>query len=1276
MAHDNLKVYNGHVPIDGATNTLVIESFNRATVPIIVFNFDPNADKSIHGLSLGEFFLNPHHNREALIISITESEPGCNGALSSKDLNYHINVTHLKQSEYIKDYPTKYERIGSTLLQQIFDDYSIYAIEDFYNNLEKLLLQQARKIGVNDQSVLYFLEGFFYNTIFYESYYQQRSVQIDKFSSRTAYSVHLRFTNLIMEINIFNTLFVGGQANRDPNFTLPEAFEYRKLNFLYQYNESSGRVYICSNGTSYAAITKRQIYSQSSAYDPNLKSITRGKCGIDDQEDFAFKLLPEFYKTFFSVDGKLHEIVNAKRNWDLSTYLVDDLENVYELNTDLLSAAVMAQSIYSIREDYIEDKGKKMKRSAAAGQKSSNAKLSTTVNVKHVKPPVVKTAVQGLGKVSGLMSRTFLKSNLLPGIGLVLSAKDLFSAVENLRNGDTSASAIFDVTTAAIGLVLGVVDLILPGGGTTVKYILFAISSFLYATSNVKRAFQELERVSSVIEIGAWQKPFEFFSVLFTGSLSKNVQKAEKDKSWNDQMMINALQMMTLNQHVQGFITSAGCYENGQHGPCSTIYVDLVTPVPLISSQQMPSDPSIPTDFKYGFTKTCHIYGVDTFWIKEYMKGNLTIGILNTALDRNKWYNPTGDQTYICNNAFGIQRKHVNNKPNDITIYNLNGNSIIFASSSTNNVFQLSNGNFCRIEGGTKQNVFKFTSFFGRCTILGSYHSLNTLDISKMEYEFKTLLIGNETDAIFFNWFRLEIGRIYMKNMNNFVIKGGKDVRDLIIDCRQQVRGVEVMETSDCQEPLYNIVLANTDCVHDLHIESHGCVRINSRAVKKGHITYTFDGLNGDSEILLQHSPGLTHKIVMTSFDVHEFDLTIWNYTDHTTLVFSNDDKSLRIQILGATESVELSLGGGLQMGLENGLFRADLYFLQSKGQLWYKYRKVFSSMNFMINAYSHRDREAFVLENGLIRFGKKQLQFHAHVANGTEKIRCKAGYNLVVIEPLCEPLWKIFMKKLSWFNDIEIFVRSKIRKLTIDLTLVCDVMNQWYKYYSLSIESLVVGQNINLTVYAILETEIQTVKYKVGVIRLIDVMVDQKYQKVVIISTSDFTLVHDQKGNILTKPLTKIIDSVSPVMLIDPALIEQAQTFLFKGRTLTNYDLVLYQNTTLIITNLASDVFKTLTLSNASPYFYTVILKNFTDEKMRTIKLEFEDGMIFDLMKFNPKQAISYTDFIQKLHVFAQYIRKKTSIMNNHAAFENVAEKIMPVDTMGGLCLPMEATF
>uniref|UniRef100_A0A915IA59 Uncharacterized protein n=1 Tax=Romanomermis culicivorax TaxID=13658 RepID=A0A915IA59_ROMCU len=474
--------------------------------------------------------------------------------------------------------------------------------------------------------------------------------------------------------------------------------------------------------------------------------------------------------------------------------------------------------------------------------------------------------------------------------------------------------------------------------------------------------------------------------------------------------------------------------------------------------------------------------------------------------------------TFFCTDAFGISRQNANRSPEDITQYWLHGNSTVYASSDTINVFQLSGGEKCTIFGGQKANTFVLASEFKQGVIEGSELEMDVLILAFTLRGTQPRFILGKGDVVSAKRIKTTVSEVIIKYIDKIIIGSEVEYDDVHIFCDLKT----VVVTGNKKIPT-KILLTGEDCRYDLTLMLREYVNVTSIA-KYGKINYKFDSL------------------------------TVFH-------IGSEDQQSV--------------------------------------------------------------------------------------------KIKCNSGYNAVLVSPT-NLTATITEDESEWFKLVNVEVEQDTEALTVDLTLVTDTFDQLNELYYLHIDSSVNNSSILLDVHVTIQNDEKTTSYKIGSIDLHGIMIDDKYKKVKVSAKSDFIFEADDNYKTWRLiPSPRVISPFSPIVVLDPFVVEKNQTILFDSRVMNNYDVVELDDSTLLITNMASDMIKSLILTAQSVPLLTIIIEDYKSERMRDVRLKFEQDVEIDLINLDGRRIISYDVFQMKINLMSERINEEGLILRHDRRFQ-----------------------
>uniref|UniRef100_A0A915HPZ3 Uncharacterized protein n=1 Tax=Romanomermis culicivorax TaxID=13658 RepID=A0A915HPZ3_ROMCU len=202
--------------------------------------------------------------------------------------------------------------------------------------------------------------------------------------------------------------------------------------------------------------------------------------------------------------------------------------------------------------------------------------------------------------------------------------------------------------------------------------------------------------------------------------------------------------------------------------------------------------------------------------------------------------------------------------------------------------------------------------------------------------------------------------------------------------------------------------------------------------------------------------------------------------------------------------------------------------------------------------------------------------------------------------------------------------------------------------------------ENNNLVIKVILitpkDSDGQVSKRLIGNIVLSDMAINNQYPTVRILSKSDFILekVEYYGRNFKVVPLAKSLRGSSPLHQIDRFMGHRNQTIILPDHALINFDYVIADDFAIYITNAVSDIMKSFMLANEAAPLITVIIHDQNLLKMRTLKIEFKDGVGFDLQKLDRKDKSVMVDQLkEKLSARKRYIEGKAFLLRHDSRFD-----------------------
>uniref|UniRef100_A0A915HER2 Uncharacterized protein n=1 Tax=Romanomermis culicivorax TaxID=13658 RepID=A0A915HER2_ROMCU len=94
--------------------------------------------------------------------------------------------------------------------------------------------------------------------------------------------------------------------------------------------------------------------------------------------------------------------------------------------------------------------------------------------------------------------------------------------------------------------------------------------------------------------------------------------------------------------------------------------------------------------------------------------------------------------------------------------------------------------------------------------------------------------------------------------------------------------------------------------------------------------------------------------------------------------------------------------------------------------------------------------------------------------------------------------------------------------------------------------------------------------------------------------------------------------------------------------------------NSTLLITNMASDMMQMFILKEEDVPLLTIIIEHYKSEQMKNTKLKFEHGIELDLNNLNGHEIINYFTFKLKIHVMCKHIGEEGLVLRQDLRFNS----------------------
>uniref|UniRef100_A0A915JD43 Uncharacterized protein n=1 Tax=Romanomermis culicivorax TaxID=13658 RepID=A0A915JD43_ROMCU len=208
------------------------------------------------------------------------------------------------------------------------------------------------------------------------------------------------------------------------------------------------------------------------------------------------------------------------------------------------------------------------------------------------------------------------------------------------------------------------------------------------------------------------------------------------------------------------------------------------------------------------------------------------------------------------------------------------------------------------------------------------------------------------------------------------------------------------------------------------------------------------------------------------------------------------------------------------------------------------------------------------------------------------------------------------------------------------------DLVNHSIEAYAMDIE---LTQNLDihevtLDVFASSWENGSMDKHLIGTITFKSDPIDNMlYKKVKITAKHNFILTRDEStGHLRVVPLPITVCPFSPTVMLDRHSVYKNQVILFDDRSLPNYDLVKLDNTTLLITDVLSNAGKGLIFSQLSIPLLVVMVKNYKDDRMRTLTLKFEQEMQLSMDKVDENGMMEFDEFDKRFSSLTERLARE----------------------------------
>uniref|UniRef100_A0A915KGJ4 Uncharacterized protein n=1 Tax=Romanomermis culicivorax TaxID=13658 RepID=A0A915KGJ4_ROMCU len=358
--------------------------------------------------------------------------------------------------------------------------------------------------------------------------------------------------------------------------------------------------------------------------------------------------------------------------------------------------------------------------------------------------------------------------------------------------------------------------------------------------------------------------------------------------------------------------------------------------------------------------------------------------------------------------------------------------------------------------------------------------------------------------------------------------------------------------------------------------------------------------------------------------------------------------------------SYQLMFADGLELKYINGTLLIDIFFPKSKGQLWYTYGVLFDNFKWSasitkLNAYSERDDEIFTLTEYEILINNTTMPFSFFKSDGElndrRAIKCKSGYNVIlVMTSCCESILDILGKRAMWFDPFTVEIVESPEVLVIDFTHIIDLVNRSIEAYAMDFKLTqnLDNHEVTLDVFASSWNDGYMDKYLTGTITFKSDLIDNMlYKKIKITAKHNLIFIRDDStGHLRVVPLPIIVCPFSPVIVLDRHSVQENQVILFDDRSFPNYDLVKLDDSTLLITDVLSNAGKGLIFSQLSIPLLVVMVKNYKDDRMRTLMLKFERGVQFNMDQVDENRILKFDVFDKRFSTFVERMAKEEFIL------------------------------
>uniref|UniRef100_A0A915JNB0 Uncharacterized protein n=1 Tax=Romanomermis culicivorax TaxID=13658 RepID=A0A915JNB0_ROMCU len=482
----------------------------------------------------------------------------------------------------------------------------------------------------------------------------------------------------------------------------------------------------------------------------------------------------------------------------------------------------------------------------------------------------------------------------------------------------------------------------------------------------------------------------------------------------------------------------------------------------------------------------------------------------------------------------------------------------------------------------------------------------------------------------------------------------GKSV--LKLDCQSPyVVHVLFDKNQECSGNFLNFVDVNDRgplCQYDALIESEGCLRINNNA-QYGKFVYKLTAaLRGPVNINLRNKANIEHTIYMKYIEIFHImtGLNMRKENSNFSIEFTYNGDKVSINMHDEPILFDLTLAHGVHIRYEAGFFiyidTANLTVAQFSTS-YDRLLAMASQQNIILKAYPFYGLENIHFENYNLFMNSRVNSLIVTEPDYSDVWFCNDPDTFIAIDCSCQMGHDI---NEMLFQNVTISIAKRINQVTIDLNKLSRYAAKGQGFLSLTPK--VEKNDFVITVYFDPETEIGA--HVIGNIILSNFTINYQYATVQILSESDSILEKIDKNNFQIVPVTKTLRSLNPLIQIDDRMIGQEnQTIILPDRALTNFDYIIADFFTIYITNAVSDIMKSFMVTDET-LLTTVVIHDQHLRKMRTLKLQFKDGVKLDLEKLSGNNESTTLDSLnKKLSARISYIQEKMILLQQDSRFD-----------------------